>query len=99
MSSQSLQKAKSELEAAQDLSYRNSIPDGLSYNIKKYSEKLEGIPQYKKPKDEAKGKVNKDYTEVKEILDLAEHIKTKYSILTYELNSSLEKGMNYKNDF
>lgn len=47
MSTSSLERAKSELEAAQDLSYRISIPDGLQYNITRYTKQLKGIPQYK----------------------------------------------------
>ena len=99
MSTSSLQRAETELESAQDLSYNVSIPDGLEYNITRYSEKLSGIPQYKKPKDEAKGKENKEYTEVKSTLDMAEYIRTKYSLMTFDLRDSLQKGMAYTNDF
>jgi len=99
MSTSSLEKAIDELEVAKNLSYNTSIPNGLQSNINRYNEKLQGIPQYKKPKDEIKGKENKEYTAIKAILDMANYIKTKYSLMTCDLRNSLDKGINYTNDF
>lgn len=96
-SSSFLEKAKLNLECADNLSNRTEIPSGLNFYEKYYKSKLESTPKYKKPKDEKKGKINPDYTEIDETLKIIGMIRTKFSLMTYNISSSLERIMDENN--
>ena len=99
MTSGILERAEIELKAAESLLFFGTEMDDLDQAIEYHKNKLKEVPKYRRPKDEKKGKVNKQYAEIEKSISMGEYIKlyAKSSLMT--LLSSLNQALKATDDF
>lgn len=100
MSNKKLSIVETELESAETLmSSGNKIYSDLINTCISYQEKIRAVPQYKKPKDEKKGKENPEYTRLKTVINMAEKIEELHKSISENIISSLKSELNKTDDF